>query len=113
MRILECESNSRLKVIIECTADTVIWNNDRIQRLGKRGYVVAGIQPPPQRSPHQDIHWNNLLDEYGSAGTLDRIGLHFPAFFIMSPAIASFVGESEITDMNFEAVYDAWMRSRV
>ena len=110
MRILECESSSRLKVIIECTADTVIWNNDRIQRLGRRGYVVAGIQPPPQRSPHQDSYWNNLLDEYGSAGTLDRIGLHFPAVFIMSPAVASFVGESEITDINFEAIYDAWTR---
>ena len=106
MSILEGITNRSIKVIIECTSDTIIWNEDRIDRLVKLGFVVVGIQPPPYEAP---IVIGSMVEQ--RCHSLDRIGLHLPAFLIMSPAVASLVSSRCIADVSFESIFDAWIEN--
>ena len=106
MSFLEVAVKRSLKVIIECTADTIIWNKDRIDRLVRLGFEVVGIQPPPYQEPIRIGDW---VDSWSH--TLDRIGAHLPAFMIMSPAIDSLIENCQITDVCFESIYDAWTKN--
>jgi hypothetical protein len=103
IQLLEKETNRMLKVIIECTSDTIIWTDDRVDRLERIGFRVVGIQPPPFEESKRAA----MLGEQRSH-TLDRVGLHLPAFMIMSPAILSLLETHGVEDVCFESIFTAW-----